>query len=363
MLKVEKRKDGRSPFYYIKGTHRFGEEVVIINAESTGCVKFSDAQRVLNKKIKELNNDIEGMNEHTFGEATEELLNDPVEMPSYERSLIYKHNQKLLGKIKLKDFTLNLVNKYAYERFPVIKKYKGIRFKDLPLDEFKIEMSSKYHTVNTAYITPVGRVLHYAHTNLNWCPYIRMAKFPILSADQRPKYNFTMEEIKTCLNTNADHHIKLLFVFLIFTGARLQEALNVRWEHIDLEKKVLNLWQGKQEKPREVPIHPTLEKWLNRINNREGYLFEWRTIDDRKKNEGYGLSHRWDYMLNQAGVDKKKKRHACRHTWASNLSVFADATPQDLMEIGGWKDVRSVMVYSRSNDENRIRNKINQLPK
>ena len=44
MLKVGKRKDGRSPFYYIKGTHRFGEEVVIINAESTGCVKVSDAQ-------------------------------------------------------------------------------------------------------------------------------------------------------------------------------------------------------------------------------------------------------------------------------------------------------------------------------
>lgn len=362
MLKIEKRKDGRSPYYYIKGTHRFGSEVITINAESTGCVKLKDAQRVLNKKIRDINNNIENINHHTFGEATEKLLNDPVEMPSYERSLSYKKNQKLLGDILLKDFTISLITEYAYKRYPVIENYRGVRFKDLALDDYKIEMSSKYHTVNTHYITPVGRVLHYANTHLNWCPYMRMTKFPILSSDQRPKYNFTVDEINRCLQTNADQHIKLLFVFLIFTGARLQEALNVSWGDIDLENKVISLWQGKQEKPREVPIHPTLLKWLYKINNREGYLFEWRSINDKKNNEGYGLSNRWDYMLDQAGVDKKKKRHACRHTWASNLTVFADATPQDLMAIGGWKDVRSVMVYSRSNDDNRIRGKINQLP-
>jgi len=371
MLKVEKRKDGRSQYYYIKGTHRFGDEVTIFDGSgvSTGCVKFKDAQKVLNKKINELNNQAQNISNHNFGEATEELLNDPVEKPSYERSKSYEKNQLLLGHIKLKDFTLNLINRYAYERYPALNEWKNIKFEDVPLmkdgehNPLKLDMSAKFHTLNTHYITPVGRVLHYANTHLKWCPYIKMKKFPILSSDQRPKYNFTVEEIKRCLDTDADAHIKLLFVFLIFTGARLQEALNVEWKHIDLENKTIRLIQGKQnDRPRDVPIHASLEKWLLKINNRESFLFEWRYLDQRKKNKEFGLAHRWNYMLEQAGVSNLKKRHACRHTWATNLTVFADATPQDLMEIGGWKDHRSVMVYSRSDNEDRIRGKINGLP-
>ncbi len=34
MLKVEKRKDGRSQYYYIKGTHRFGDEVTILESNT-----------------------------------------------------------------------------------------------------------------------------------------------------------------------------------------------------------------------------------------------------------------------------------------------------------------------------------------
>ena len=42
MLKTFKRKDGKSPYYYISGTVRDGRKVVTINAESTGKIKKSD---------------------------------------------------------------------------------------------------------------------------------------------------------------------------------------------------------------------------------------------------------------------------------------------------------------------------------
>jgi len=38
MLKIDKRKDGRSLYYYIKGTLRFGRESVVINAEAQGVL-------------------------------------------------------------------------------------------------------------------------------------------------------------------------------------------------------------------------------------------------------------------------------------------------------------------------------------
>lgn len=359
MLKIEKRKDGRSPYYYIKGTLRFGRESVVINAESTGCVKLKDAQRVLTKRISDLTTSLENLEFKTFGYATEQLLNDPINMPSVDRQKHFEKNAKLLGDYLLKDINVNTITQLAYERYPVIRQYKGIRFSDLEMGDMKIEMSSKYHTVNTGYIVPVGRVMHYANEN-KWCAYLRMSKFPVLNQSDRPKHIFTMEEIKRCLETNADFQIKLLFVFLIYTGARIQEALNVKWSDIDMTKRTIRLWQNKQKKERVAPIHSTLYDWLMKINNREDYLFEWRNVKERKNTE-LGLIPRWDYMLEQAGVDKSKKRHACRHTWATNLSVYSNATPQDLMDIGGWKDYRSVMNYAQSNND-RVKEKINQLP-
>ena len=56
MLRTIKRKDGKSPYYYITGTIRVGRKVITINAESTGKVKkityFKKVQRNKTKRFK-----------------------------------------------------------------------------------------------------------------------------------------------------------------------------------------------------------------------------------------------------------------------------------------------------------------------
>ena len=53
MLRTIKRKDGKSPYYYITGTIRVGRKVITINAESTGKVKkLRQIEFVLKEKEK-----------------------------------------------------------------------------------------------------------------------------------------------------------------------------------------------------------------------------------------------------------------------------------------------------------------------
>jgi len=57
MLTIFKREDGKSPYYYIRGTVRFGRKRITVK-ESTGCLKKADAendlQRMPGKNVQQL---------------------------------------------------------------------------------------------------------------------------------------------------------------------------------------------------------------------------------------------------------------------------------------------------------------------
>ena len=73
MLKTFKRKDGKSPYYYISGTVRDGRKVVTINAESTGKIKKSEADKVCDARTKQILLSLEELNHLTFSECLDKM--------------------------------------------------------------------------------------------------------------------------------------------------------------------------------------------------------------------------------------------------------------------------------------------------
>ena len=62
------------------------------------------------------------------------------------------------------------------------------------------------------------------------------------------------------------------------------------------------------------------------------------------------------------GVIKKMETpHKCRHTFATWLRKYSACDIQDLKDIGGWKDEKSVKVYSHIMPDT-MPKKINLLP-
>ena len=374
MLRTIKRKDGKSPYYYITGTIRVGRKVVTINAESTGKVKKIEADRVCAEREREILLDLEKTNYMTLGECLDKMYYNSKHCPSDKRKSIFekirnckpnkeeqkefKLDDKPLGDYLLADFNAHLISTFAYIRLPILKKYKGIKLRDLKFDEKPI-VSGYFATANTSYISIVSKILHYGAKN-DWCKDPTIEHFEVLNARARVKRIFSVDEVNRCLAMSVDEQIKLLLVFLIYTGCRISEALRMNWYEkcevngnpiIDLDNQELNIWCAKTQDWRlNVPIHNKLYEMLRKINNREDYLFEWRDQHEDQNNRR-GIPHRWDIMLSMAGVSFKT-RHDCRHTHATWLSDNGAST-QELMTAVGWKSSKVALGYGSTTDKKR----------
>tara|TARA_Y100001937_G_scaffold68949_2_gene94171 strand:+ start:1717 stop:2823 length:1107 start_codon:yes stop_codon:yes gene_type:complete len=362
----------RGKYIYIRGTFKVATETIEINWTKTNLLSSKSYSKRFIERFKEewieeyktLNS---GYRVKNYADATKEMLSDPHESVSSQDEKNLKRTVTYLGSFNLSKINNKLIGQKALECYDNVKKYSKLKYKSLPRDK-QIQISSKHATVNRNFITQVSKVMHYAHEN-KWCEYMRITRFWTLSGKNRPKYTFTLEEIKNCLNSDAFFYTKLLLVFMLYTGARLQEALNVSWNNtnlagnrpqIDLEKDQIFLWQSKQDDERIVAMHPNLKLWLQKINERNGNLFPWNSLQD-KKNKPEGLTNTWKEMLNMAGVDQNKKRHAVRHTYATFLISYANANDSELMDLGGWKSRDMISVYGSTVPE-QTRKKINLLP-
>ena len=362
----------RGKYYYIRGTFKVATITIEINwtktnilASKTYTKRFWDNFK--EKWIEDYKRQNSGYEVKTYKDATNEVLNDPYESISKQDERNLHRTVQYLGSFHLNKITNKLIGQKAIECYNNIKEYTNLKYTSLPRDK-QIDISSKHATVNRNFITQVSKIMHYAHDN-KWCEYMRIKRFWTLSGKNRPKYTFTLEEIKRCLESNAFFYTKLLLVFMLYTGARLQEALNVSWSgknffnnrpEIDLEKNQIFLWQSKQDEGRVIEIHPTLRAWLEKINNRNDKLFPWNNLQ-HKKNKPDGLTNSWREMLDMANVDQMKKRHAVRHTYATILISYANANDSELMDLGGWKSRDMISVYGSTVPEE-TRKKINLLP-
>ena len=382
MLKTFKRKDGKTPYYYISGTVRDGRKVVTINAESTGKIKKSEADKVCDARTKQILLSLEELNHLTFSECLDKMYkiqgkHNPSKRksvfekvrntkPNEEEQKEYKLPNKPLGDYLLSDFTPHLISTFAYIRFPKLKKYEGKLLRDLDFKEKDIA-SPIFNTANTSYICVVSKVLHYGAKN-GWCLDPTIEHFEVLNTINKKKRIFTVDEVNRCLAISNDEQIKLLLVFLIYTGCRISEALRMNWNNkcevnnrplIDLDNQELNIWCAKTQDWRlNVPIHNKLLEMLRKINHREDYLFEWKDQHEDQNNRR-GIPHRGDGMLQMAGVPFKT-RHDCRHTLATWLSDNGAST-QELMRVIGWKSSKVALGYAGTTD-NKRKDLIDNLP-
>jgi integrase len=127
-------------------------------------------------------------------------------------------------------------------------------------------------------------------------------------------------EIVLVLN-NATDHWRPLLTTAIFTGLRVSELLDLRWDDVDWEAGVVRVNDSKTPAARrEVVLMDSLQQMLAARSlepNLSGYVFESTTGKrmDRKGPGKYGLKP----ALKRAGITKRVRFHDLRHTFASIL--------------------------------------------
>ena len=375
MLKLIKLK---TKYYQITGTYYIKGKPYYIRNKTTKCVKKNEAEIFLSNFLDNIK--INNSQRMTVKRAIDIFIEKKKPTKNYLR--YYRHLQNLseqINLIYLDDLTGDSVDKMILKRYPKdteigdrIRKYKQ-NFNEIEIEERK-KLSSHHNTINTTLIGIVQSLIRFANSeNRNWCSNFNLSKLPLISDDLRDRFFWNINEVRDCMGHN-DYEIKFLLIFLFRTGCRIQEGLSLHWndrDHygnpvIDMENKVLRIFQNKSKGYKVIPIHEnhdepglSLWHWLNKINNRDGSLFFWKNLQDKKNDKNLGLGKRWNSMLEFANIDPRKKRHAVRHGFASMIGNNG-GSDNDIKALGGWKTTPMVGNYNHKqmNSKREVLNKL-----
>lgn len=193
-------------------------------------------------------------------------------------------------------------------------------------------------TRNRQVIVPVQAVINHC-ADLQLCSAIRVKRFPI---DKKEKTPVTLEWIHAFVD-RAPAHLAALALFMFGTGARISEALKLRWDDVNLQAGTAKLTQTKQRNERIARLHPEVVAAMANLKRYRGrgpffYL---------ERSSAYGA---WDRACKHAGLPYLSF-HSCRHGFATTL-LHKGVDVMTVAKRGGWKSARHVFeTYGHASDD------------
>ncbi len=176
-------------------------------------------------------------------------------------------------------------------------------------------------------------------------------KTPKLKESQKEPPRFlTSEEINIFLGEleKTAPHNRLIAVFILYTGLRLNEVSNLMWDDVDFKNKKVKVINGKGDKYREIPLHPQAKDAIEQFytnfyfhGQKTGNVFRTKSGDALAGGKLYQSFRR---AGKRAGLSGIIGVHTLRHTFASHLAM-KNVPIRTLQEYMGHSDIETTMIY------------------
>jgi site-specific recombinase XerD len=195
-----------------------------------------------------------------------------------------------------------------------------------------------------------------------WGYLVPNIKIRRLKEDKKlPRY-FSKDEVSRMIS-NSSKHLKQVITISIYTGLRINELLNLKWENIDFENNVIKVIQSatfktKNRRERYVPIHPNLRTYLVYLRN---HFIDPQTDKVSTRNEEqqvYILCSKYGFpikcvrksfvnLLRKLNI-KNTMLHTLRHTFAS-MCVMNNVDLYTIKEFLGHSKITTTEIYTHIN--------------
>jgi len=241
-------------------------------------------------------------------------------------------NQKV--EWKLRKWKNHLKHFFAYKKLNEIKARDIVNYQTK-----RIREGAKPATINRE----AAIIRHMLNLAVKWdiIPHNPIArKIEMLPEEEKRQYLTPEEVIK--IYHNIEDTYKDLFLFLVSTGLRIGEALNLTWENINLDEKVIIVkgYQTKTKKEFAIPLNSLafeiLKKKKMNKNSPNSKIFphskKWFHVAFKK-------------ALEKAGINKNIRIHDLRHTYASWL-VQSGAPIQMVQLLLAHKQIETTLRYA-----------------
>jgi integrase len=178
-------------------------------------------------------------------------------------------------------------------------------------------------------IVPAQAVINHAAES-DLCPPIRVKRFKV---DAKVKEPVTLDWLRA-FSPHASQPIEALAWFMFLTGARIGEAIAVRWEDVSLNAGTVLIKQSKVSNERVSHLPTPLIAMLSnlpRINERPVFIYQHP--DD--------IVRAWRGAIERAKI-KRLTPHSCRHGFATGL-LRRGIDVTTVAYLGGWKTPAQVL--------------------
>ncbi len=159
-----------------------------------------------------------------------------------------------------------------------------------------------------------------------------------------------------------------------FTGLRLGDVANLKWEAVDFGAGVLRVRTTKTKAPIVAPLHPEFEAWLKGECRGIAKAPVFPALAGKRTGGAGGLSAQFAKVLKRAGIARKLLRkgdgaghrtsnlsfHSLRHTFVSALAN-AGVAPELRQKLSGHADEKTHALYTHHEVET-LRAVVAKLP-
>jgi len=192
-----------------------------------------------------------------------------------------------------------------------------------------------------------------------------------LKVDNRIERYLTPEQsaqLLHCVKDSLNPQLVFIVAFLIYTGARKREVLEVKWSDINFDQSYWKISKNKSNKVRHVPLSEGALETLDAVREKSAQQ-DWgvRVNQDdfifANPSTGKPFSsffYSWDKARIQAGMPDLRV-HDLRHSFASFL-VNAGRSIYEVKELLGHADIKTTSRYAHLSQES-LKAAVSVVPK
>lgn len=164
-------------------------------------------------------------------------------------------------------------------------------------------------------------------------------------------------ELNKIIQNTSNPVLQKMFVIAFYTGMRLNELTNLKWQSVDFETKKIKVqitktFTTKNKKERIIPISDLIfeDLLVSKINSNSDYVFS--NPKGYKYNNDF-VTHRFKYSVRTAELSESIHFHTLRHSFASNL-VQKGVSLYIVKELLGHQNISTTQIYSHLNNSSLV---------
>jgi len=203
------------------------------------------------------------------------------------------------------------------------------------------EFLLKYSDKSRSYMRSAYFALKFFHENVLNQKFDE--KIPLAKNKGKLPVVLNKEEINAMLESTLNLKHRLVLMFLYYTGIRVSEIINLKWNDIDFQRGIIHLKTAKGDKERVVFFHEKLKSFIEYFNlKKDGFVFlsnfgkkyNKRTVQNIVKNTS-----------RKAGISKRVTPHILRHSFATHL-LEGGADIRHIQNLLGHSSLQTTQIYT-----------------